>query len=119
MTAQPLGFGEHAFDHFFRLVPVAVNTRLHKCFARPRPGTMRGDDVSDDGCELINDLHGATSFSIYDPHLTAEPAPGSDWNLRLRRPFLGTGLLDCTLPTVPEPRFQVPRFPEWIARLSK
>ena len=88
MTAQPLWFGEHSFDHFSCLAPVAANTCLHECFARPRPGTMRGDDVSDDGCELKNDLHGATSFSIYDPHLTAEPAPGSDWNLRLRRPFL-------------------------------
>src|SRR5262245_66147537 len=78
MTAQPLWFGEHSFDHFSCLAPVAANTCLHECFARPRIGRMRGDDVSDEGSELINDLHGATSFDSDDPCLTAELAPGSD-----------------------------------------
>ena len=77
ITAQPLWFGEHSFDHFSRFAPVAVNTRLHECFAGPRTGTMRGNDIGDDGSELINDLHGATSFNIDDSYLTAELAPGS------------------------------------------
>ena len=77
MTAQPLRLGEHSFDHFSRLAPLAINTCLHECFARPRTGTMRGDDGSDDGSKLINDLHGATSFNIDDRRLTAELAPGS------------------------------------------
>src|SRR5215813_13072600 len=87
MTAQPLRLGEHSFDHFSRLAPLAINTCLHECFARPSTRTMRGDDVSDDGSKLINDSHGATSFNIDDPCLTAELASGSGWNLRLRRPF--------------------------------
>src|SRR5262245_12818757 len=84
MTAQPLWFDEHAFDHFSRLMPVAINTCLHECFAGPRTGAVRGYDVSDDWSELINDLHGATSFNIYDPYPTAELASGSG-NLRLRQ----------------------------------
>jgi hypothetical protein len=91
MTAQPLWFGEHAFDHFSRLMPVAINACLHECFAGPRTGAVRGYDVSDDGSELINNLHGATSFNIYDPYLTAELSSGSG-NLRLRRK---PKLLDC------------------------
>jgi len=87
ITAQPLWFGEHSFDHFSRFAPVAVNTRLHECFAGPRTGTMRGNDIGDDGSELINDLHGATSFNIDDPYLTAELASGSGWNLKLCEHF--------------------------------
>jgi hypothetical protein len=39
---------------------------LHECFAGSRTRTMCGDDVSDDGSELVNDLHGVTSFNIDD-----------------------------------------------------
>jgi hypothetical protein len=49
LPAQPLGFGEHAFDHFSRLVPIAVITRFHKCLASSRTRTVRGDDIGDDG----------------------------------------------------------------------
>ena len=74
---------------------------------------MRGDDVSDDGSELINDLHDATSFNIDDPYLTAELAPGSSWNQGcvdhlghgiLARPAF-SGWSQCTGTTIPSAAF--------------
>ena len=60
VTSQPLRFGEHTFDHFPRLVPIAKNTCLHEDFTRSRVRTVGRDDVSDDGSKLIYDLHGST-----------------------------------------------------------
>ena len=48
---------------------------------------------------------------LYLQYLTAELAPGFRLEPKAAPTIWGTGLLDRTLATASEPRFQVPRFP--------
>ena len=60
-----LRIGKHTLDHFFGLIPISVHARVHKLLAGSRSTTMCGDDLGDNGNELINDLHGPTSLDYH------------------------------------------------------
>jgi hypothetical protein len=77
VTSQPLRFGEHSFDHFPCLVPIAANTCLHEFFAGAGARTVCRDDVRDNGRKLIDNLHDEPLSMSTIRALTAELARGS------------------------------------------
>src|SRR5262245_22493192 len=57
MADQMPRFGQHALHHDLGLIPIPVQAGLHEIIARPRAGTMTGDDRGDHGRQVVNDLH--------------------------------------------------------------
>ena len=82
VTSQPLRFGEHPFDHFPRFVPIAADTCVHELVAGSGTRAVRGDDVSDDGGKLIDNLHDATSFAVCDQSTNGRASARFLWNPR-------------------------------------
>ena len=62
VTLQMLRVGKHALDHVFGLIPISVNARVHELLAGSSSTAMCGDDLDDNGNELINGFRGPTSF---------------------------------------------------------
>jgi hypothetical protein len=58
-----LRIGKHALDHLFGLIPISVNTRVYELLACSSSTAMCGDDLGDNGNELINGFHGPTSLN--------------------------------------------------------
>ena len=81
VTFQPLRFGEHSFDHFPCLVPIATNTCLHEFFTGARPRAVCRDDLSDDWRKLVDNLHDEPLSMSTIRALTAELARGSGGTL--------------------------------------
>jgi hypothetical protein len=51
------GLGEHALDHFHGIVPLPIDAGVHELVARSRAGTMRRNNLCDDGSEFVGHLH--------------------------------------------------------------
>src|SRR5205085_6242250 len=57
VTFQVPGLSEHSFGHAGRQIPMSVHARSQELFAGSSSRTVRGDNISDDRCKHINDLH--------------------------------------------------------------
>ena len=74
VASQMLRIGKHALDHLFGFIPISVNARVHELLAGSGSTAMCGDDLGDNGNELINGLHGPSSLD-YDVETALAP-PG-------------------------------------------
>ena len=78
IAPQMPGFGEHAFDHALRFVPMSAKARAQKMLTCGCTSTVRRDDVSNHRGELVDFSHTASyqvtryeSCDVHGPKATA------------------------------------------------